>query len=116
MKSEYRSAADVTIEKIVTSINMIVNDERNEWENDTTDDIWKKWARKTDMKRRCASSILINTALFVKSQYIKISKQIWWTRFEKFWKTNFELKTAVSLETTTSLVDFKMILKLEMIL
>ena len=30
MKSEYRDAADVRIEKIVISINIIVDDEKNE--------------------------------------------------------------------------------------
>ena len=30
MKNEYRSTADVKIKKIITSINMIVNDKENE--------------------------------------------------------------------------------------
>ena len=30
MKSEYRNAADVKIKEIITSINVIVNDEENE--------------------------------------------------------------------------------------
>ena len=76
MKSEYRNAADVKIEKIFTSINIIVDDEESEWENDATDDIWKKWARKTDTKRRCVNLIFTDIVLFVESQYIKISKQI----------------------------------------
>ena len=77
MKSGYRNAADVKIKKIITSINVIVDDERNEWENNMIDDIWEKWARKTNMRRRCASSMFIDIALFVESQYIKILKQIW---------------------------------------
>ena len=116
MKNEYRNAADVKVKEIITSINIIVNDKENEWENDATDDIWKKRARKTDTERRCVSSMFIDIALFVESQYIKISKQIWWTNFEKSWKINLESKKVVSFKATTSLTDFKAILKWKMIL
>ena len=116
MKSEYWDAADVKVKEIVMSINITVDDEENEWENDAIDNIWEKWARKTDTKRKCASLILIDIALFVESQYIKISKQIGWTKFKKSWKINLESKTAVNLETATSLTDFRTILKLKTIL
>ena len=39
MKNEYRNVADVKIKKIVTSINMTIEDKEDEWENNTTDDI-----------------------------------------------------------------------------
>ena len=116
MKSEYWNAADVKIKKIVTSINMIVDNGKNKWENDAIDDNWEKWIRKLNTKRRCVSSMLINIALFVESQYIKISKQIWWTKFKKFWKDNLESKIDVNLEATTFFIDFKAILKLKTIL
>ena len=76
MKNEYQNAADVKVEKIVISINIIINDEEDEWENDATDNIWEKWTRKTDTKRKCASSMYTDIVLFVESQYIKILKQI----------------------------------------
>ena len=74
MKSEYRSAADVKVEKIVTLINMTVDNKEGKWENNAIDDNWKKWTRKTDTRRKYASLIFIDIALFVESQYIKISK------------------------------------------
>ena len=77
MKNEYRDVADVKIKKIVISINVIIDNKKNEWKDDATDDNWEKWTRKIDIRRRCASSMLINIILFVESQYIKISKQIW---------------------------------------
>ena len=67
MKNEYWNAVDVRIEKIVTLINMTIDDKENEWENNAIDNNWKEWARKTDMKRRCTSSIFTDIALFVKS-------------------------------------------------
>ena len=39
MKSEYRNAADVKIKKIITSINVTVNDKENEGKNNTIDNI-----------------------------------------------------------------------------
>ena len=75
MKSGYRDAINIKIKEIVTSIDMIVNNEKNEWKNDAVDDIWEKWARKTNTKRRCASSMFFDLTLFVESQYIKTSKQ-----------------------------------------
>ena len=113
MKSEYQNAADLKIKKILTTINITIDDEKNKWENDTIDDIWKKWACKTNTKRKCVSSMLINIILFVESQYVKISKQIWWARFKKFWKINLESKTVLSFKTATSFADFKTILKLK---
>ena len=57
MKSEYQKIANVKIKEIVTSINIIVDNEKNEWESDVIDNNWKKWARKTNTRRRCASSM-----------------------------------------------------------
>ena len=67
-------------------------------------------------KRKCVKLMLINIVLFVKSQYIKILKQIWWTKFKKFWKINFGLKIVVNFEATTSFIEFRAILKIKMIL
>ena len=67
IKSEYRNATDAKVKKIVTSINMTVNNEKNKWENDATNDNWKKWARKTDIRRKYESSIFTDITLFVKS-------------------------------------------------
>ena len=39
MKSEYRDATDVKIKKIVTLINMTVDDKENKWEDNVIDDI-----------------------------------------------------------------------------
>ena len=75
MKNEYRSAADVKVKEIVTSINIIVDNKEDEYKNDAIDDIWEKWARKTDTEKRCGNSIFIDIILFVESQFIKISKQ-----------------------------------------
>ena len=116
MKSEYRNVADVKVKEIVTLINVTVDDKENEWKNDVIDNNWEKWTCKTDTRKKCASSMFTDIALFVDSQYIKTSKQIWWTKLKKFWKINLELKTAVSLEATTSLIDFETILKLKTIL
>ena len=66
IKNEYRDVADVRIKEIITSINIIVDDRENQWENDAINDNWKKWARKTDTKKRCTSSMFINMILFVK--------------------------------------------------
>ena len=73
-KANIETYANVKIKEIITSINVIVDDEKNEWKDDTINDIWEKWARKTDTKRRCATSIFVDIALFVESQYIKILK------------------------------------------
>ena len=76
IKSECRNAADVRVKEIVTLINMIVNNKEDEWKNDAINDVWEKWARKTNMRRRYVNLIFIDIVLFVESQYIKISKQI----------------------------------------
>ena len=67
MKSEYRNVADVRVKEIIILINVIVDDEKDEWENDVINDIWKKRARKTDTRRRYASSMLIDIILFIES-------------------------------------------------
>ena len=67
MKNEYRDVVNVKIKKIITSIDIIVDDKEDKWENNVTDDNWKKWARKTDTKRRYTSSMFIDITLFVKS-------------------------------------------------
>ena len=85
-KAEYQDAANVKIEKIVTLIYVTVDDEEDNQENDVPDNNWNKWARKTDTRRKYASSMFIDIVLSVESQYIKTSKQIWWIKFEKFWK------------------------------
>ena len=84
IKSGYRNVVNIKIKEVITSINVIADNEENEWENNVTNNNWEKGARKTDTKRRYVSSMLINIIFFVESQYIKISKQIWWTEFEKF--------------------------------
>ena len=67
IKSEYRNTVNVKIKKIVMSINVTADDEKSEWENNITDDIWEKWARKTDTKRKCISSMFTDITLFVES-------------------------------------------------
>ena len=65
IKSEYQNVTDVKIKKIIISINLIIDNEENEWENNIIDDNEEKWARKIDMRRRYVSSIFIDIALFV---------------------------------------------------
>ena len=84
MKNEYRNVANVKIKTIVTSINVTVNNERNEWENDATDNNWEQWTRKTDMKKDAQAQCLLisfyssnhRISRFRNKQYLKSFKEL----------------------------------------